>query len=217
MHFYQLPAGTGYAWERVSKPARNEVVEFITAAPDRFSGRRGPADKEWTMNANFRSAARWMCLPLIAALAGAPSVALPAPSSGEPAAQAAKKPRLDRSGKQRKGEASYYGREFYGKKMANGEPMRPQSNVAASKTLPLGTKAEVTNLETGSSAVVEIKDRGPYVDGRIIDVSPKVAEDLDLKEKGTAPVVVKPIELPPPKGEATARAETGNGGSSAGP
>ena len=107
---------------------------------------------------------------------------------------------LDRSGKTRKGKASYYGREFYSKKMADGTPMNPQSNVAASKTLPLGTKARVTNLENGSNAVVEIRDRGPYVKNRIVDVSPKTADKLGLKENGTAPVEVKPLEVPQPDG-----------------
>ncbi len=107
------------------------------------------------------------------------------------------KRKLDRSGKVRKGRASYYGKGFAGKKMADGTPMNPHTNVAASKTLPLGTKAEVTNLENGKSAVVEIRDRGPYVDGRIIDLSPKTARKLDLIEAGTAPVEVRPIELPP--------------------
>lgn len=102
----------------------------------------------------------------------------------------------DRSGNPRKGKASYYGREFYGKKMANGKPMNPRSNVAASKTLPLGTKAKVTNLNTGKSAVVDVEDRGPYVKGRIIDLSPKVAEELNIKEKGVAPVVVDPLVIP---------------------
>ena len=126
------------------------------------------------------------------------SAAMPADS------KAAKKPAaIDRSGRSRKGNASYYGREFYRKKMANGKRMNPHSNVAASKTLPLGTKAKVTNLETGKSEVVNIGDRGPYVKGRIIDVSPATAEKLDLKKDGTAPVEVKPLELPP-KAEAAA-------------
>ena len=86
---------------------------------------------------------------------------------------AAKK--VDRSGKPRKGKASYYGGKFAGKKMADGTPMNPNASIAASKTLPLGTVAEVTNLENGKSEVVEIRDRGPYVDGRIIDVSPSSA------------------------------------------
>jgi peptidoglycan lytic transglycosylase len=107
---------------------------------------------------------------------------------------------LDRSGKTRKGKASYYGQKFYSKKMADGTPMNPQSNVAASKTLPLGTKAQVTNLENGKTDEVEIRDRGPYVKNRIVDVSPKTADKLGLKENGTAAVEVKPIEVPQPDG-----------------
>lgn len=84
--------------------------------------------------------------------------------------------------------------------------MDPNSNAAASKTLPLGTKAEVTNLETGKSEVVEIRDRGPYVDGRIVDVTPKTAEKLEMKKDGVAPVEVKPIEVPQADG-GTKRAE----------
>lgn len=103
---------------------------------------------------------------------------------------------LDRSGKARKGTASYYGKKFYKKEMADGTRMNPQSNVAASKTLPIGTQAKVTNLDTGASAVVVIKDRGPYVKDRIVDVSPKTADKLGLKENGTAPVEVKPVEVP---------------------
>lgn len=117
-------------------------------------------------------------------------------ASPEASKKTYKKPVLDRSGKPRKGKASYYGRKFYGKKMANGKPMNPHSNVAASKTLPLGTKAKVTNLETGKSAVVDIQDRGPYVDGRIVDVSPSTADKLELKKDGTAPVEVKPLVVP---------------------
>jgi rare lipoprotein A len=133
------------------------------------------------------------------------STALPAPKpASTDAAQASPKAThhagLDRSGKARKGEASYYGRKFYSKKMADGTRMDPQSNVAASKTLPLGTKARVTNLENGNNEVVEIRDRGPYVKDRIVDVSPKTADKLGLKEDGTAPVEVKPVEVPQPDG-----------------
>jgi rare lipoprotein A len=123
-------------------------------------------------------------------------------SSGasEATAKAAEHKNLDRTGKPRKGTASYYGRKFYSKKMADGTPMNPQSDSAASKTLPLGTKARVTNLENGKNEVVEIRDRGPYVKDRIVDVSPKTADKLGLKENGTAPVEVKPIEVPQPDG-----------------
>jgi rare lipoprotein A len=125
----------------------------------------------------------------------------PASTDGTQASpKAAHHARLDRSGKTRKGKASYYGQKFYSKKMADGTRMNPQSNVAASKTLPLGTKARVTNLENGASEVVEIRDRGPYVKNRIVDVSPKTADKLGLKENGTAPVEVKPVEVPQPDG-----------------
>ena len=103
---------------------------------------------------------------------------------------------LDRSGKVRKGKASYYGQKFYRKKMADGTRMNPRSNAAASKTLPLGTTAEVTNLKNGESDVVEIRDRGPYVKDRIVDVSPETADKLGIKKEGTAPVEVKPIDVP---------------------
>jgi rare lipoprotein A len=124
---------------------------------------------------------------------------------------------LDRTGKTRKGKASYYSQKFYSKKMADGTPMNPQSNVAASKTLPLGTKAKVTNLENGKTDEVEIRDRGPYVKNRIVDVSPKTADKLGLKENGTAPVEVKPIEVPQPDGSVkpgTGATDTGRGKSS---
>lgn len=98
----------------------------------------------------------------------------------------------------RRGKASYYGGKFKGKKMADGSLMNPNANAAASKTLPLGTTAKVTNLENGKSAVVEIRDRGPYVPGRIVDVTPKVAEKLEMKKDGVAPVEVRPIAVPQP-------------------
>ncbi len=84
--------------------------------------------------------------------------------------------------------------------MADGQRMNPNSNVAASKNLPLGSVAKVTNLENGKTATVKIEDRGPYVNGRVVDLAPKVADQLDLKEKGVAAVEVKPITLPQPDG-----------------
>jgi rare lipoprotein A len=81
--------------------------------------------------------------------------------------------------------------------MANGERMDPRSDNAASKTLPLGTRARVTNLQTGRSALVTIEDRGPFVRGRVVDLSPATAEQIGLTHKeGLAPVEVVPVELP---------------------
>lgn len=109
---------------------------------------------------------------------------------------AAAKPSAQKTYRPQRGEASYYGKEFYGRKMADGTRMNPQSNIAASRSLPLGTKAEVTNLENGKSEIVEIRDRGPYVDGRIVDLTPKTAEKLGFIEDGVAPVMVEPIDIP---------------------
>lgn len=129
-----------------------------------------------------------------------PAESPPSTQTAQESPKAAAPKALDRSGKTRKGKVSYYGREFYRKKMADGTPMNPQSNSAASKTLPLGTKARVTNLDNGKSEVVEIRDRGPYVKNRIVDVSPKTADNLDLKKSGVARVEVKPLEVPQPDG-----------------
>lgn len=135
-------------------------------------------------------------LMLLAVFLAASPALLPPAVAGEPDAKAGPAKALDRSGKARKGKASYYGKQFHGKKMADGTPMDPRSNVAASTTLPLGTKARVTNLENGKSETVEIRDRGPYVEGRIVDVSPTVADKLGIKRQGVAPVEVKPLEVP---------------------
>lgn len=80
--------------------------------------------------------------------------------------------------------------------------MDPEGDNAASRTLPLGTKAKVTNIETGKTAVVTIEDRGPYVDGRLVDLSPGTARKIGLTErKGVTKVVVAPIVVPLPGGK----------------
>lgn len=90
------------------------------------------------------------------------------------------------------GEASFYGDRFHGKTTASGEIFDKNKPTAASKDLPLGAKAEVTNLETGKSVEVKINDRGPHVDGRIIDLSEGAARKVGLtKDDGVAPVVVE--------------------------
>jgi rare lipoprotein A len=103
---------------------------------------------------------------------------------------------IDHSGRKQKGRVSYYARHFTSRKMADGKRFDPDANIAASKTLPLGTTAKVTNLENGKSAVVKVEDRGPWIDGRVVDVTPKVASDLDIRTVGVAPVVVAPIAVP---------------------
>jgi rare lipoprotein A len=119
----------------------------------------------------------------------------------EPGAPLVAKPAVDRSGKKRVGKASFYADRFGGRKMADGKIFHLHDSNAASRTLPLGTTAKVTNLETGQSAVVTIQDRGPYVGGRIVDLSPGTAQSIGLsKRKGVTKVEVTPITVPLPDG-----------------
>jgi rare lipoprotein A len=107
----------------------------------------------------------------------------------------------DLSARKRLGVASYYARQFFGKRMADGAPMNPRGVNAASRTLPLGTVAKVTNVDTGKSAIVKIEDRGPYIKGRIVDLSPATASQIGLtRKKGVANVVVEPLSVPLPDG-----------------
>lgn len=107
---------------------------------------------------------------------------------------------LDPSGRKQVGHASYYGRHIH-REMADGTRFNPNSNAAASRTLPFGTTAKVTNLKTGRSALVQIKDRGPMAPSRIVDVTPKVAEQLGMEKVGVAPVVVAPVAVPQSNGK----------------
>jgi len=80
--------------------------------------------------------------------------------------------------------------------------MNPRSNNAASRTLPLGTVARVTNVATGKSAIITIEDRGPYIKGRIVDLSPATARKIGITRRiGVAKVVVAPIAVPLPDGQ----------------
>jgi len=92
---------------------------------------------------------------------------------------------------QQQGEASYYADKFHGRKTATGETFSQNKLTAASRDLPLGTHVTVTNQENGKSVDVKVNDRGPYVDGRVIDLSKKAAEKLDMKDDGVAPVTVE--------------------------
>ena len=107
----------------------------------------------------------------------------------------------DLSGGTRVGKASFYAASFFHRKMANGQRMNPQGANAASRTLPLGTTAKVINVQTGQSAVVSIEDRGPYVSGRILDLSPATARKIGITRRiGVAYVKVAPIAVKLPDG-----------------
>ncbi len=153
------------------------------------------------MKASWERIRLALVLVVLACSAGVPgySAAADAEVSGHAIVPA--KAHLDHSGRERIGKASYYADRFAGRKMADGRRMNPHGNNAASRTLPLGTKAKVTNLETGRSAVVNIEDRGPYVKGRIVDLSPSTARQIGIdKQEGVAPVDVAPVAVPQPDG-----------------
>ncbi len=86
------------------------------------------------------------------------------------------------------GKASWYGKDFHGKKTANGQIYNMHGFSAAHKTLPLGTKVRVTNLENNRSLVLVVNDRGPFVNERILDLSYGAAKKLDAVERGVIKV-----------------------------
>jgi rare lipoprotein A len=91
------------------------------------------------------------------------------------------------------GHASYYSHRFSGRRMASGERLNQTQYVAAHRTLPFGTLVRVTNLHNGRSVVVRIADRGPHTRGRILDVSQRVADSLDMRRMGVARVAVSQV------------------------
>lgn len=90
--------------------------------------------------------------------------------------------------------AVYDARRFTGRRMANGVPFHPDNHVAAHRTLPLGTQADVTNLRTGQTTRVTISDRGPFTRGRILDLSPRAAREIGMNG-GLAEVELRPIDV----------------------
>jgi rare lipoprotein A len=92
-----------------------------------------------------------------------------------------------------RGQASWYGPGFAGNPTASGERFRPWKRTAAHKSLPFGTVVKVTRTDTGRKVRVVINDRGPYVDGRIIDLSRRAARRIRMIDDGVAPVEVKVV------------------------
>ncbi|MFC0386051.1 septal ring lytic transglycosylase RlpA family protein [Muricoccus vinaceus] len=141
--------------------------------------------------------------PLFTSMAAAPeSRAVPPPAAAaeepdSPASALLQQRGLRPAGEQQLGNASYYGPEFTGRKMANGRPFDPRSATVAHRTLPFGTRVLVTHLGNGRSAMATVEDRGPFIRGRIIDLSPRLAERLGMTLQGVAAVEVTPVETAP--------------------
>lgn len=106
------------------------------------------------------------------------------------------------------GLASWYGRDFHGRRTSSGDPYDMFAMTAAHKTLPLPTYVRVTDLDTGNRVVVRVNDRGPFVEGRVIDLSYVAALKLGIAARGTARVEVRALDPPaldPPGLEGWAR------------
>ena len=92
------------------------------------------------------------------------------------------------------GVASYYAHDFHGKQTSNGETYDMNGLTAAHRTFPFGTKVRVTNLENNKIVIVRVNDRGPFKEGRIMDLSMGAAKEIDLIRNGTARVKLEVIE-----------------------
>lgn len=112
-----------------------------------------------------------------------------------PSADPARQSQPSRVPGTQRGKASVYSRRLAHRPMADGTPLDLDSNAAASRHLPLGSRARVTNLRNGRSAEVVIHDRGPYIKGRIIDLTPKTARALGFRS-GVRRVEVTPLAGP---------------------
>jgi rare lipoprotein A len=122
-----------------------------------------------------------------------------AAQSNEPAADArrqASRTTVDRSGRVLRGQAAVFASDLAGQRMADGGRFDPVASIAASSTLPLGSTARVTNLRNGQMALVRIRDRVSGTNGRILNVSAKVAEFLGVRRGGVFPVTVTPLAVP---------------------
>lgn len=103
---------------------------------------------------------------------------------------------LDATSYYQVGIASWYGEEFHGKRTSSGEIYNMYEMTAAHKSLPFGTRVLVVDLETGRSVIVRINDRGPFIHGRIIDLSFAAAQKLGIVKKGIARVGIKIVQRP---------------------
>jgi rare lipoprotein A len=99
--------------------------------------------------------------------------------------------RVRTAGRRELGRATWY--DMVGSPTASGEVLDARTATAAHRSLPLASYAKVTNLDNGRSVIVKINDRGPYTRGRIIDLSPRAADVLEMKHAGVVAVAVEPM------------------------
>ena len=152
----------------------------------------------WRLHYHHRMPARIVWLILLFSLAGcatAPTAPAPTPASRPraalPAPSTRRPPALRPEAFEQTGEASWYGRQHHGKPTASGETYDMHKLTAAHRTLPLGTRVLVTNLDNGRTVEVRINDRGPFADGRLLDLSYAAARQLGAVGDGVISVGLK--------------------------
>ena len=138
----------------------------------------------------------WLSVLIVAGCTTTPTAPTQTPGKPKPYRVAGKwyQPVSHAKGFQQRGIASWYGKKFHGKKTSNGEIYDMYALTAAHKTLPLGTYVHVRNLDNGNEITVRINDRGPFVQGRIIDLSYTAAKKIGIATSGTAPVVIVALD-----------------------
>src|SRR5437016_8550698 len=132
-----------------------------------------------------RRLAQGMAIAFLVASLGAAQAPNNSEATPAPNKSARNKPKAQKPGKSQPyqiGTASWYGEYFDGKPTASGEPYDMYDMTAAHLTLPLGTYVKVTNLKNGKTVVVRVNDRGPYIEGRTIDLSYGAAQALQFTE-----------------------------------
>lgn len=140
-----------------------------------------------------------LCLALLAALAapgcaGDPSASAAAPGASSAAVSGSgQRACADTGDYDRKGNASWYGEGYHGKRTASGKTFDMDGLTAAHPSLPFGSRIRVTNLRNSRSVTLTVTDRGPFTGGRIVDVSRRAAQELDFVNAGVAPVRVRAI------------------------
>ncbi len=153
----------------------------------------------------FRCLSLLLLLLMLAVSACGPStINAPAPSGSQPRGTKpytirgqTYHPLISADGFSEEGIASWYGKDFHGKKTANGESYDMYGQTAAHKLLPFGTKVKVTNLDNGRSTIVRINDRGPFIANRVIDLTHTAANQINMLGPGTARVRVETIGAVP--------------------
>lgn len=161
----------------VIKLEGNTVCKF-----DPFAGSKKPDDLKKLEMAAFDASAK-----IVNAIRGILGVSLLPATAGEEIAEKIGS-KLQMLGNSFSGAASWYGGRFHGRKCSDGSRFDQEKLTAAHRSLPFGTKLLVRNCKTGDSCVVEVNDRGPFIDGRVIDVSKAAAKELHMISSGIAMV-----------------------------